>query len=779
MEREIEELTLAMNKLAAENAKLLGEIEQLKVTNAPGSKPESKVKVKTEITEPSEPLDRSVSQELLKQIASNIPLFHGNCNNKETMDFLTKEDVYFEFESSSELGKIAFVVQKFTNKASLWMQTMKHRISENKEPKLTDWKDLRSRIIERFTSKEYRRTVISKLTQLRQTSTVEIYVEQFETYAIQVPEVDDLSLQAHFLAGLKPFIATAIGNVESNLMDINTLKAAALRFDEINRGTRNTQFIGVTTSEEPNKTEVNLTKYDLTRENKNSKNYMNKEKDKEQKDNGKTKRFCSHCQSITHSEKKCWKLRKLNKQEPKILLLRASENQKQERFILDSGCTHHVVNSLNLLSKWRTENLEISVANGDPVRVQAIGEVCAITNKGIEVCLSNVYCVPDLEQNLISVTSLIDHGCSVQLKKGHSIVSDSNSEIFTAYQMNRLFYSDFTIKTNSKPIISAVQTRSQSNSSKTLETDKAVKGNTTEQETQTVDVPTIKSCLNSYDVWHHRLCHIGPERLSRVIKANIGIPSSILKEKSNKICESCTNGKLSRTNCKRKQTKEQIQVLQLVSTDLCGPMAENSLGGARYWIYLNIYFVADKNSATILKIIQTYVQWACTQTGKKLKLLRSDQASEFLNESVQNFLCSIGIEHQRSCVYTPQQNGVAEIHNRVIGDSVRTLLSETKFKSNMWAELAQSTVYILNRIIRKHCSLSPDSLFHGHKKNSSLDHLRILGSTAFVRVEGKRTKFEPKTTKGYLIGYSSTTKGYRVWIPETDQLLLSIHVKID
>ncbi|GJR60067.1 ribonuclease H-like domain-containing protein [Tanacetum coccineum] len=55
---------------------------------------------------------------------------------------------------------------------------------------------------------------------------------------------------------------------------------------------------------------------------------------------------------------------------------------------------------------------------------------------------------------------------------------------------------------------------------------------------------------------------------------------------------------------------------------------------------------------------------------KKIKVLRSDNGTEFVNQSVSKLCSDKGIIHQTSCVYTPQQNGIAERkHRHLLNDS--------------------------------------------------------------------------------------------------------------
>ena len=85
-----------------------------------------------------------------------------------------------------------------------------------------------------------------------------------------------------------------------------------------------------------------------------------------------------------------------------------------------------------------------------------------------------------------------------------------------------------------------------------------------------------------------------------------------------------------------------------------------------------VYFLRSKSEVfSVFKVFLTLVE---TQFFAKIKILQSDSGGEYMSNEFQFFLQSHGIISQRSCPFTPQQNGVAERKNRHLLDVVRTLL---------------------------------------------------------------------------------------------------------
>ena len=125
---------------------------------------------------------------------------------------------------------------------------------------------------------------------------------------------------------------------------------------------------------------------------------------------------------------------------------------------------------------------------------------------------------------------------------------------------------------------------------------------------------------------------------------------------------------------------------------------EESLAGSKYFIMfiddysrkLWINFLKSKDEA-----FQTFKEWKQhveNQTGKHVKCLRTDNGLEFCNKAFDDLWKSSGIKRHKTCAYTPQQNEVAERMNRTIMNKVRSMLAETGFRKQFWAETTLTAV---------------------------------------------------------------------------------------
>jgi reverse transcriptase-like protein len=97
----------------------------------------------------------------------------------------------------------------------------------------------------------------------------------------------------------------------------------------------------------------------------------------------------------------------------------------------------------------------------------------------------------------------------------------------------------------------------------------------------------------------------------------------------------------------------------------------------------------------------------------------------------------------------------------------------------LWAEACNTAVYLQNRSPHRALgSKTPEEAFSGKKPN--VEHYRIFGCLTYSHVpEEKRTKLEPTAEKGIFVGYSETSKAYRIYIPALRKTVLRWDVRFE
>lgn len=193
-----------------------------------------------------------------------------------------------------------------------------------------------------------------------------------------------------------------------------------------------------------------------------------------------------------------------------------------------------------------------------------------------------------------------------------------------------------------------------------------------------------------------------------------------------------------------------------------------------YSCFTWVYFLRSK--ADVFSMFQTFVALIETQFSICIKVLRSDSGGEYMSHNFQNYLQQKGILSQRSCPYTPQQNGVAECKNQHLLDVVRTLLIESYVPSKFWVEALSTTVYLINRLPMQ--TLQYDSpyfrLFGSHPEYQSL---HAFGCVCFVHLPPTEChKLAAKSARCAFMGYSNAHKGFVCYDATANKLRVSKNV---
>jgi hypothetical protein len=130
---------------------------------------------------------------------------------------------------------------------------------------------------------------------------------------------------------------------------------------------------------------------------------------------------------------------------------------------------------------------------------------------------------------------------------------------------------------------------------------------------------------------------------------------------------------------------------------------------------------------------------------------------------VEEYLEEEGIKHEFFALYTPQQNGVVERKNRTLIDMARTMLGEYKMLEQFWSEAINTACLGINRLYLHHLlKKTTYELLTGNEPNAS--YFPVFGKKCYILVKkGRHSKFAHKAVEGFLLGYNSNTKAYKVF----------------
>ena len=280
------------------------------------------------------------------------------------------------------------------------------------------------------------------------------------------------------------------------------------------------------------------------------------------------------------------------------------------------------------------------------------------------------------------------------------------------------------------------------------------------------------------DIWHKRFGHLGVGSLQRLAREKFADGFDFDASQKLKFCETCPLGKQHRTKFPSSSTRAD-EPFDLVHSDLCGKVNVKSESGAEYFLsfiddktrYVWSYALSRKD-----QVFEKFREWKTLiekSTGRRLKTFRSDNGGEFTSKEFESYLKAEGIRHELTIPNNPEQNGVAERMNRTLVETVRSMLVNSNLPCTFWAEALSTATYLRNRSPTKAVSgMTPYEAWTGIKPQ--VGGLRVFGCQAFVHIpKEERKKLEVKSRKCVLLGYGSTTKGYRLYDPQKGKVFHS------
>lgn len=454
--------------------------------------------------------------------------------------------------------------------------------------------------------------------------------------------------------------------------------------------------------------------------------------------------ICHYCHKPGHIKSKCFKLKNdqnrkgsdSDKRLADTLLVSAISLLTvygSEDWIVDSGCTSHMCCVKDLFRDIDTSyNSQVRVANGESLRCLGLGKVSLNIKNNDQKCLSKVMFVPNLTTNLISVSQLTKSGfrvifdkdtCQIFDQKGHSFAVASCCAGIFKLDVECLSKS-FAISDESNNVLATTNVLLEQDAQSAL----------------------ASGFVVPLEIWHRRLGHLSWRGMYAVRSLADGVDFQDNYNGELKNCIPCIEGKLAVHSFPKGQAKRAQHLLELIHSDVCGPMSETSWGGARYLVTFTDdfsrkthgYLVTYKSE--VLSCFIKYKRLVENQTGKTIKCLRSDNGGEYCNIKFDKFLSDEGLVHQTSIPFSPQQNGVSERLNRTLVEKARCMLSDARLDRRYWGEAVTTAIYLKNRSPTAALSGGiPEQLWTGSKVD--LSHLRVFGSRAYSLIPEHRRMY--------------------------------------
>ncbi|GJW28787.1 putative ribonuclease H-like domain-containing protein [Tanacetum coccineum] len=270
-------------------------------------------------------------------------------------------------------------------------------------------------------------------------------------------------------------------------------------------------------------------------------------------------------------------------------------------------------------------------------------------------------------------------------------------------------------------------------------------------------------------LWHRRLGHVNFKNINKLVKENLVRDLPLKRFENDQTCVACLKGKQHRASCKTKAFSPTTKPLFMLHMDLFGPTFVSSLLHKKYCLVVTddysrfswVFFLRTKDETS--EILKNFIKEIENLVDKKVKIIRSDNGTEFKNHVMDEFCREKGIKREYSVARTPQQNGVAERKNRTLIEAARTMLADSKLPTTFWAEAVSTACYVQNRVlVVKPHNKTPYELFRGIKP--AIGFMKPFGChVTILNTLDKLGKFDGKSDEGFFVGYSLSSKAFRVY----------------
>lgn len=416
-------------------------------------------------------------------------------------------------------------------------------------------------------------------------------------------------------------------------------------------------------------------------------------------------------------------------------------NSESNLWYLDNGASNHMTGQRSKFKSLDEGVMgQVRFGDGSTVDIKGKGSIGFKCKTGEEITFHEVYYIPRLCNNIISLGQLSETGNKIVLKDMYLWVYEDDGRLIMKVKRstNKLY----------KIILETVETNCM----------------------------LTRVEQNSW-LWHARLGHVnfGAMTMMTTGKMAHGLPELIQPRES---CEGCLMSKQARQSFPCQAERRAKQVLELVHGDLCGPHQKHQPATGTSFLLVDdfsrkmwIYMLKSKNEAlSVFKKFRVQVE---KDSKKEIKILRTDRGGEFTSNDFTTYCEDAGIIRHFTAPYTPQQNGVVERRNRTVVAMARSLLKEMHLPSSFWGEAARHAIYLLNRLPTR--ALSGKTPYEVWSKcKPDLRYVRVFGCVAFMKLPSAHTtKLSDRSKIVVHLGKEPGTKAYRLYDPNSGQVHVS------
>jgi hypothetical protein len=304
--------------------------------------------------------------------------------------------------------------------------------------------------------------------------------------------------------------------------------------------------------------------------------------------------------------------------------------------------------------------------------------------------------------------------------------------------------------------------------------------------------------IDKLDLLHRRTGHTSHQLLREAVRNGLvtGITlerkyfSDKARRKFKGVCDTCAKAKITRLSFPQQQDRvKNLLPGDRLSSDILIMLNEPSRDHFQYVLlvidnaskYVWVRPLLRRSEDKVLAALSSIFDHEIASSSLTVKHFHSDGGSELVSRAMLTYLHGKGITTSHSPRDTPEMNSLTERKIKDVKQRTLSMLLQSGLPVSFWWEALSTAVYIQNRMPTKTCVglCTPYEVLYGSPPN--IGRLRQWGCKTYSLIPSasRRKNFASRAHSGFIVGYAEQKTGYKIFVPEQNKIIVSVHVLTD